>query len=124
LLKKKVILYFGFIIFLTAGGGILFYFNPTKESFFPPCPVYATTHLYCPGCGSLRAFHALLHGHIIVALHLNPLMVFFLPILIWMVFRPKWLMNPKGPWIILFILVGYMILRNLPFWPFYYLAPH
>src|SRR5690606_2629375 len=28
----------------------------------PSCPFYTLTHWYCPGCGSQRALHALLHG--------------------------------------------------------------
>lgn len=37
------------------------------------------TGLDCPGCGSQRAVHELLHGHIQSAFYLNPLFVVSLP---------------------------------------------
>ena len=123
-LTNRWIQYGIFAVLLGVGAGLLFYFNPAQESFFPPCPVYASTHLYCPGCGSLRALHALSHGHILVALRLNSLMVISIPILVWMWFRPAWMFRPKMPWIIFSILIGYGVLRNLPCWPFHLLAPH
>jgi len=39
-----------------------------------PCVLYETTGLYCPGCGSGRAIHALLHGRIREAFFHNPLL--------------------------------------------------
>ena len=56
-----------------AAAGALFIFDPTVTSWFPSCPFYALTGWLCPFCGSLRAFHALLHGHVGAALTLNPL---------------------------------------------------
>ena len=56
-----------------AGVGILFAFDPAVTAWFPSCPLFALTGWLCPLCGSLRAGHALLHGHVGVALALNPL---------------------------------------------------
>ena len=58
---------------------ILYFFNPSSSYLFPPCPFHALTGLHCPGCGSLRALHSLLHGHLIKAFGLNPLMILLLP---------------------------------------------
>ena len=41
----------------------------------PPCPLRALTGLYCPGCGSTRTLHALLHGDLATAMAMNPLLV-------------------------------------------------
>lgn len=59
---------------------IYFIFDP-QEGFFPRCPSKAITGLDCPGCGSQRAFHALLHGDVAQAMKYNFLMVAMLPVM-------------------------------------------
>ena len=39
----------------------------------PLCPFKLFTTLPCPGCGGIRAANALLHGHVLEALYINPL---------------------------------------------------
>ena len=43
---------------------VLFFFNPAQSGFYPFCVFHRTTGLLCPGCGSLRALHQLLHQRI------------------------------------------------------------
>jgi hypothetical protein len=118
---------------LVAGAGVLYFFNPTQFSFYPTCLFYKTTGLLCPGCGTLRAIHHLLHGHIQAAFRFNALLVSSLPILaagfvqaaryraankpalVWI--RPSWL------WVALVILIAFGILRNFPGASDYFLAP-
>lgn len=57
---------------------IYFSFDP-QAGLFPRCPSKILTGLDCPGCGSQRALHALLHGDFIAALRFNALMVAALP---------------------------------------------
>src|SRR5690554_8210264 len=45
--------------------------------------MYYFTGFYCPGCGSQRAIHLLLHGDIIGAFRFNPLMVLTIPIMVY-----------------------------------------
>ena len=59
----------------------LYSFNPANSPLYPPCPFHLLTGLHCPGCGSLRALHHLLHGHLLMAFWLNPLMIVSLPFL-------------------------------------------
>ena len=56
-----------------AAAAVLFAFDPAVTSWFPSCPLFAVTGWLCPFCGTLRAAHALLHGHVGAALALNPL---------------------------------------------------
>jgi hypothetical protein len=56
-----------------AAATVLFAFDPAATGWFPSCPFFALTGWLCPLCGSLRAGHALLHGHVSAALALNPL---------------------------------------------------
>ena len=59
----------------------LYFFSPANSALYVPCPFHALTGLHCPGCGSLRALHQLLHGHLATAFRLNSLMVLLLPFL-------------------------------------------
>ena len=57
--------------------------DPHIEGRYPVCPVRFLTGLACPGCGSLRALHDLLHGNWSAAWRLNPLAMLLLPALLW-----------------------------------------
>ncbi len=116
-------------IFLAAGALLLFLLllyaiNPAESKWAPPCVFNEMTGLYCSGCGTLRAGHCLLHGDIGGAVAKNPLLFVLLPALLILQFNKKWLWHPYTGWSLLFIIVGYGILRNIPLWPFSLLAPH
>ncbi|PIE48911.1 MAG: hypothetical protein CSA39_05330 [Flavobacteriales bacterium] len=53
----------------------LFYFFIIPDNFLLFCPLYKTTGIQCPGCGSQRAFHQLLHGNLMGALQQNLLLL-------------------------------------------------
>lgn len=57
----------------------LYVLDPATNALFPRCPFHALTGWLCPGCGSQRALHQLLHLNIAAAFALNPLMVVALP---------------------------------------------
>ena len=64
---------------MLGGMAVVYRFAPTEYSFYPRCPIYLTTHWLCPGCGSTRALHALLHLDIQGALHYNALFTILFP---------------------------------------------
>ncbi|WP_343522877.1 DUF2752 domain-containing protein [Pedobacter sp.] len=114
---------------------IIYYkFNPEVYNFFPECPFHKYLHLDCPGCGSQRAVHALLHLNLQKAMDYNLLLVLSLPILILQLFFKiyayftkrnlvlRFWYNPNTPKIIFVIVMIFWIARNLPFIPFKYLA--
>lgn len=98
-------------------------FDPEKFSFFPKCPFLLLTGLKCPGCGSQRAIHQLLHLHVGEALHYNALAVVALPVLAFLLFAelfrrrfPRLALASSGPafsWSILVVVVLWWILRNI-----------
>ncbi len=101
---------------------VLYLFDPSTEAFFPPCPTNALTNLYCPGCGTLRALHALVHGNIAEAASQNILAVILLPLVPIMMLFPSIF---RIPFISLFILLAFVlftVLRNID--KFSFLAPH
>lgn len=49
--------------------------DPNASGHYPTCPFLYVTGLYCPGCGSLRAVHALAHGDLATAVDRNVLAV-------------------------------------------------
>jgi hypothetical protein len=62
-------------------GVLYFRFNPAASPLFPRCPFLLLTGLKCPGCGSQRAIHALLHLDFRAACWQNMLLVASLPYL-------------------------------------------
>jgi len=64
-----------------AGLGVLYAFPPGEAWFYPPCLIHAVTGWQCPGCGTLRALHAALHGRFGEAFGLNPWAMVTLPLL-------------------------------------------
>lgn len=104
---------------------IVIAFDPAQSGLFPPCPFYWCTGLYCPGCGSLRAFHQLTHGHLSQAFHLNPLFLIAL-VYIFFVTVLEVLRKTCGTalsinltslfwtrlWLV--VILGFWVLRNIP----------
>jgi hypothetical protein len=118
---------------IIASGVVLYCFNPSQYGFYPVCLFHSSTGLLCPGCGSLRALHQLLHGHLVEALHFNILLISALPLAAFLsarfalrtsshqaassAIRPAWL------WWAFAVIIIFGILRNLPFAQSAWLAP-
>lgn len=103
---------------------LLYGLDPAASRLFPRCPFRLLTGLYCPGCGSLRAMHRLLHGNLGGALAMNSLMVLSLPGMAMLSVHPSWRYRTWLPWVTLAVLVAFGVARNLRAWPFELLAPH
>lgn len=102
---------------------VLYCFDPVRTAIFPPCPFHLVTGCHCPGCGSLRAIHSLLHGHLAGAMAQNPLMVVSIPVVGVMLFSPAWIYKRWVPWAAMIVLIVYGVIRNMPVWPLTLLAP-
>ena len=112
---------------------VLFFFDPRQYHFYPVCFFHKTTGLLCPGCGALRAFHQLLHGHLATAFRFNPVLIVSLPFLCWIGARfalqearhqPLSLgLHPGWLWLVLAGVLVVSVLRNLPGAPFAILRP-
>jgi hypothetical protein len=109
--------------------------NGPQASILPPCLFHKATGLHCVGCGMTRATHAALNGRFATAFSYNPLGVILLPIalfgialelLAWVRGKPggpRLTVSRRGMWMLLWLILAFWILRNIPFWPFTILAP-
>jgi hypothetical protein len=103
---------------------VLFLFDPSRYSFYPTCAFHKATGLLCPGCGSLRAAHHLLHGELVTAFRFNPLLVTLLPLVtgfaaVYCVRKMEgktvgFGVTSKWLWAVLGIAVVFTVWRNIP----------
>ena len=121
--RFKLLPAFAFVS-LAMAGTILFFFDPAHYDFYPSCFIRSITGLNCPGCGSLRAIHELLHGHVAAAVQLNLLLVLSLPLALSLMIRKAvaW-RSGRAPtleikrvwlWTFLALALAFTVVRNLP----------
>jgi hypothetical protein len=116
---------FFIILLILILGMVYFIFDPSENLFFPSCSFKAITGLDCPGCGSQRAIHELLHLNIKKAFEYNALFVISIPyILLGITLNFKGMKNRfpktrnflfarKTILLILSIIILFFIFRNL-----------
>ena len=114
---------------LAAGAVYLYLFEPGKSGFFPACPFRMLTGFNCPGCGSTRGLHRLLHGDVVAAFEFNPLLIISLPFLLYALTRYtnaalrgqplNWnRLNARYISTLIVVIISFWIFRNTPFYPF------
>jgi hypothetical protein len=123
------------VVFLIVALALIYIFiNPSEVDFLPKCPFYVTTGFYCAGCGSQRATHQLLNLNFLGVLQQNIFYAFVLMLLTYQLvitfinkfFKKNiynYLYHPKVPILFLIIIMLFWVLRNIPIYPFYLLAP-
>ncbi len=107
---------------------ILFRVDPATSAWYPPCPFHRLTGFDCPGCGSTRGLHSLLHGDLLRAADYNLLLLPALPALALGFYvrisgrgAGLWERVNKPAWILGLICV-FWILRNIPGHPLSWLS--
>ena len=118
---------------LWLGGGLvgatglflLWRFEPEGQFFFPRCFLHAATGLECPGCGGLRATHALLHGDIARAFAYNPWAFVGTPAVLAFAALPVMTDEARTvkvrtgiSWVMLLVTLAFWIWRNTASYPF------
>jgi uncharacterized protein DUF2752 len=113
---------------------LYFFYSPNEFLFFPKCPFYSITGLYCPGCGSQRAIHEIFHGNLWEGLKHNLLFILLFVVLWYQIIiyvleisgrkiKKNVLHKPLTTYAILIIIILFWILRNIDMYPFTFLAP-
>ncbi|MBI4890572.1 MAG: DUF2752 domain-containing protein [Acidobacteria bacterium] len=69
-------------LLILGGLAVVYACPPSQYGFYPLCPIKTLTGIACPGCGSTRALHALLHLRFVEAFALNPLFTCTAPLLL------------------------------------------
>jgi hypothetical protein len=117
------------------GVAVLFFvLDPNKHELFPRCIFHSITGAHCPGCGSQRALHSLLHFDIAGVVSYNFLFIPAGLLILYHYLHPllnrafKWklpniLYMKYTPWIVFATVILFWIARNLPWYPFSVLAP-
>ena len=93
---------------------------------FPRCPFLMLTGFKCPGCGSQRAIHALLHGDVAEAFRYNALLLIAIPWIALCLFaesrrtrNPRLYARLNAPlliWLFLAMVLIWWVLRNIFNW--------
>lgn len=108
----------------------LFVLEPGKSPFLPGCLFRVLTGFTCPGCGTTRALHQLLHGNLLAAFQLNPLLILSLPFLLYALLRYTNAVVRGQPinrnslpagyiWAIFGVVLFFWIFRNTSVYPFF-----
>lgn len=100
-----------------------YYIDPATYALAPKCLFKTLTGLDCPGCGSQRMLHALLHGDLAGAWEANAFLLMLSPLLLLMIYsasvrrrhpRLYEYLNSVGMITgILILLIGWSIFRNI-----------
>ncbi len=107
--------------------GIIYYaLDPSQSGMFPRCTFLTLTGYKCPGCGSQRAIHALLHGDVVGAFKYNALLLISIPwIALCLYAETQRIRNPRlytrinAPqlmWFFLITVLLWWLLRNIFNW--------
>ena len=118
--RIKYIAIFCAVIMLMLIYGLM---DPSK-SIFPKCIFKMLTGLNCPGCGSQRAVHHMLHGNFSQAFFLNPILMpalayALLGAVLPLLFPSRWLelkrifFGVKASYASLVIIILFFVWRNL-----------
>lgn len=95
------------------GCAILYNHHPAEVSWIPKCPFYDLTGYKCPGCGTLRGVHHLLHLRFSAAWDMNPLMIVMMPLIVALLAWPRLSRNLVVGVFAAGVIVLYWLLRNI-----------
>jgi hypothetical protein len=130
-LLRRLVAPAGVALTAVAGFAVIASVDPNEPGHYPVCPFLAVTGLYCPGCGTLRALHALTTGDLATGFARNPMTMLAVPFLLYVwaawvgrevrgtvrtTMAPAWWL-----WALAGGVVAFWVLRNMP--GFGWLAP-
>lgn len=98
-------------------------FDPSSTWWMPKCPVYLLTGFECPGCGSQRAIHALIHGNLGQAFRENAFLIILMPFIALIAFAeisrekyPRLYRSISHPFVIISLLIAVCVWTFLRNW--------
>lgn len=114
------------VVLLLVFGFIYYSLDPSQSGLFPRCLFLELTGYKCPGCGSQRAIHALLHGDVAAAFRYNAMLLVAVPWIGLCLYAESWrVRNPRLYlrlnasriiWLFLALVLIWWLLRNIFNW--------
>lgn len=113
------------IVAVVAAIVLIFYYvyDPLGSKYMPQCLFHRLTGWECPGCGSQRMLHALLHSDFAGAFHANPFALCALPFILFYLYLevtrtrfPGLYIKTHSTWVVSsagFAVIAWGILRNI-----------
>jgi uncharacterized protein DUF2752 len=133
--RRRLLIALGAAVIVPVLAAVLVALPPGESTYYPRCVFHMATGLHCPGCGATRCLSAVLKGDVRQAAAYNLVLLACLPLatvllmyegFTWTVGKttrklpwPAW-----SPYFLLALVILFGVLRNLPFEPFTWLAPH
>ncbi|HEY5560911.1 MAG TPA: DUF2752 domain-containing protein [Clostridiaceae bacterium] len=132
--RRLVFIFTIILIIAILAATYLYYHSPFQKNIYPSCIFRAFTGMYCPGCGATRATYALIHGNILLALKYNLFYMLCIPFILYLLIslldikingKSIYKVNfyEREAYIVMGVILGFWILRNVPYFPFNLLAP-
>lgn len=123
--KRKV--WIGIVVAVALVGIALFYIFDPATTPFPRCPFLVLTGWQCPGCGSQRAIHSLLHLDLAAAWRYNAFLVLSIPYILMLLLSEHFGRRREGRfnrilnsevmiWGYFVLVIAWWLLRNIFNW--------
>lgn len=123
---RRTLIWIVIIAALLVFGVIYYALDPSGSSLFPRCSFLELTGYKCPGCGSQRAIHALLHGDVVTAFRFNAMLLISIPWIALCLYaesqrtrNPRLYVRLNAPlliWAYLVLVLLWWVLRNVFGW--------
>jgi len=124
-MRRTLLITLGIVLLLVFG--LIYYaLDPASSGLFPRCTFLTLTGYKCPGCGSQRAIHALLHGDVAGAFGHNALLLVSMPWIALCLYaetcrtrNPRLSARLSAPllvWLFLAMVLLWWLLRNIFDW--------
>ena len=121
--RSKGLLTVAVVAAAVVAAAVYLIFDPAGSVFFPKCPFLMLTGLECPGCGTQRALHSLLHLHVADAVRYNALLVLAVPfmgvLLAALILKSRFpgfyakVNSATAAWTVFAVVVAWWIIRNI-----------
>ena len=125
-MSRKRIITIVVLVVLIVAALLYFFVDPAHTSWMPRCVILSITGFKCPGCGSQRMIHALMHGDLRLAAHYNAFLLGAIPVIVLYLINdytswcPLWLdktlKHPATIATLAVMMIAWWVLRNIFNW--------
>jgi len=88
--KRPYVLIAILVLAVVAVLAVYYFFDPSAEGLFPRCRFLELTGYKCPGCGTQRMLHSLLHFDLVSAFRYNAYLLTLFPLMLLLLAWDGW----------------------------------